>query len=206
MSRITQLLKEYSQIHISYSVVDKDPSSESVRVLKQLADELTKNEWNCPPSVVPTDSIAASAFFEMFTHKIGGDAPIMLCYYYSSRLANDKSFPSDARAYGNMLRAFIVFKAMNKLNMAFNLACNAPFAEYRGHLELQQFFDFALISDIYKAWDADNGSALLQNLKMQTIKIATNYSAFTKQQIISEGKLAHEAVLNVVRSFLKLHE
>lgn len=41
---------------------------------------------------------------------------------------------------------------------------------------------------------------------MQTIKIATNYSAFTKQQIISEGKLAHEAVLNVVRSFLKLHE
>ena len=29
---------------------------------------------------------------------------------------------------------------------------------------------------------------------MQTTKIATNYSAFTKQQIISEGELANEAV------------
>ena len=204
MSRISQLLKEYSQIHISYSVVGKDPTMETKRILNQLADELAKTEWKCSPSEVPTDSIAMSAFFEMFAHKIGGDAPIMLCYYYSSRVANDKLLPPDVRTLGNMFRAFIVFKAMDKLNMTFNLACNAPFAGYRGKLQNQQFFDFALISDVYQAWDRDNNDPLLQNLKKQTPMVASNYPMFNKQQIMAEGELVHEAVLNVVRTIVEL--
>lgn len=204
MSRITQLLKEYSQTHISYSAVGKDPAMETKRILNQLAEELAKKEWKCSPSEVPSDSIAMSAFFEMFVHKIGGDAPIMLCYYYSSKVANDKLFPSDVRTLGNMFRAFIVFKAMDKLNMTFNLACNAPFAGYRGKLKNQQFFDFALISDVYKAWDRDNNDPLLKNLKKQVPMVASNYPMFNKQQIMMEGELVHEAVLNVVRTFIKL--
>lgn len=204
MSKISQLLREYSQVHISYAVVGKDPAVESKRILNQLVEELSQNEWKCPPSEVPTDSIAMSAFFEMFAHKIGGHAPIMLCYYYSSRVANDKSFPANVQTLGNMFRAFIVFKAMDKLNTVFNLACNAPFAGYRGKLKNQQFFDFALISDVYKAWDRDNNDALLNNLKKQVPIVASNYPMFNKQQIIAEGELAHEAVLNVVRTFIKL--
>jgi hypothetical protein len=204
MSKISQLLREYSQVHISYAVVGKDPAVESKRILNQLVEELSQNEWKCPPSEVPTDAIAMSAFFEMFAHKIGGDAPIMLCYYYSSRVANDKSFPANVQTLGNMFRAFIVFKAMDKLNTVFNLACNAPFAGYRGKLKNQQFFDFALISDVYKAWDRDNNDALLNNLKKQVPIVASNYPMFNKQQIIAEGELAHEAVLNVVRTFIKL--
>ena len=68
----------------------------------------------------------------------------------------------------------------------------------------QQFFDLALISDIYKAWDTDNGDPLLQNLKRQAPMVAANHPTFTKQQIITEGELAHEAVLRIVSSFIKL--
>ncbi|MBE6224906.1 MAG: hypothetical protein E7122_06745 [Bacteroidales bacterium] len=204
MSTISKLLRDYSQIHISYAAVRKDPSADTARILTQLANELSKNEWMCPPCDVPTDAIAMSAFFEMFTLKIGSDAPIMLCYYYSSRVANDRSFPANVRALGNKFRAFIVFKAMAKLNMTFNLACNAPIGGYRGRLKEQQFFDLALISDIYKAWDTDSNDPLLQNLKRQAPIVASNHPMFTKQQIISEGELAHEAVLNIVKSMLKL--
>ena len=199
MSMITKLLKEYSQIHISYELARKDPSAAITKTLNQLADELAKNGWKCPPAEVPTDAIAMSAFYEMFIRKIGPDAPIMLCYYYSSRVANDRSFPTNVRALGNKFRAFIVIKAIDKLNMMFNLACNAPVGGYRGKLKGQHFFDFALTSDIYKAWDTDSSDPLLQNLKKQVPLVVSKYPTFTKQQIIEEGELAHEAVLRIVR-------
>ena len=44
MSIITKLLRDYSQIRISYEVAGKDPSAEIAKTLKQLADELAKNE------------------------------------------------------------------------------------------------------------------------------------------------------------------
>lgn len=204
MSMITKLLRDYSQIRISYEVARKDPSTEIAKTLNQLAAELAKNGWRCPPTEVPTDAIALSAFYEMFVLKIGPDAPIMLCYYYSSRVANDHSLPTNVRALGNKFRAFIVVKAIDKLNMVFNLACNAPIGGYRGKLRGQQFFDLALTSDIYKAWDTDNGDPLLQSLKRQAPTVASNYPTFTKQQIIAEGELAHEAVLRIVSSFIKL--
>ena len=204
MSMITKLLRDYSQIRISYEVARKDPSTEIAKTLNQLAAELAKNGWRCPPTEVPTDAIAMSAFYEMFVLKIGPDAPIMLCYYYSSRVANDYSLPTNVRALGNKFRAFIVVKAIDKLNMVFNLACNAPIGGYRGKLKGQQFFDLALTSDIYKAWDTDDGDPLLQSLKRQAPTVASNYPTFTKQQIIAEGEIAHEAVLRIVSSFIKL--
>ena len=205
MSMITKLLRDYSQIRISYEATRKDPSAEIAKTLSQLADELAKNGWKCPPTEVPTDAIAMSAFYEMFALKIGPDAPIMLCYYYSSRVANDHSFPPNVRALGNKFRAFIVVKAINKLNRVFNLACNAPIGGYRGKLSKgQHFFDLALTSDIYKAWDTDNDDPLLQSLKKQAPMVASNYPTFTKQQIIAEGELVHEAVLRIVSSFIKL--
>ena len=203
MSRTSQLLKEYSQVHISYAAVGREPAMETKRILNQLAEELSKKKWKCQPSEVPTDAIAMSAFYEMFAHKIGGDAPIMLCYYYSSRVANDNSSPFNVRTLGNMFRAFIVFKAMDKLNMTFNLACNSPIGGYKGKLKGLQFFDLALTSDIYKAWDTDNNDPLLQNLKRQAPMVAANHPTFNKQQIIAEGELAHEAVFNVVRTFIE---
>lgn len=204
MSTILKILKDYSQLRISYEAIGKDASTAVAKTLNQLATELAKNEWRCPPTEVPTDAIAMSAFFEMFTLNIGKDAPIMLCYYYSSRVANDNSFPTNVRALGNMFRAFIVFKALDKLNMTFNLACNAPFAGYRGRLNNQQFYDFSLLSDVYKAWDVCNSDSLLRNLKRQAPLVAANYPTFSKQQIITEGELAHEAILEVVSTMIKM--
>ena len=65
-------------------------------------------------------------------------------------------------------------------------------------------FDFALISDVYKAWDRDNNDPLLQNLKRQAPRVASNYPKFNKQQIILEGELAHEAIFNVICTMIKL--
>lgn len=202
MSIISKLLRDYSQIRVSYELVGKDSSKEITKILNQLAAELAKKEWRCSPSEISNPVIAISAFFEMFALKIGGDAPIMQCYYYSTLVANDNSLPTNVRTIGNKFRAFIVFKAMNKLNMTFNLACNAPFAGYRGCLNSQQFFDFALLSDVYKAWDSDNNSVLLQNLKKQAPMVAAHHPDFSKQQIITEGELAHKAVFEVVETMI----
>ncbi len=202
MSMISKLLREYSQIRISFEAVGKDSSTEITKVLNQLAVELTKNKWRCSSIEAPTDTIAMCAFFEMFARKIGGDATIMLCYYYSSRVANDHSLPNRTRIEGNKYRAFIVFKGMEKFNMAINLACNSHISGYRGNLNTNQFFDLLLLSDVYKAWDADSNSSMLQNLKKQAPFVAANHSTFSKQQIINEGELAHEALLNVISNII----
>lgn len=200
---ITKLLKEYTQVRVSYEAIGKDPSSEVTKVLLKLESELRKRDWKCPSDCVYNDTVAMCAFFEMYARKIGGDAPIMLCYYYSSRVANNRTLSESARVKGNKHRAFIVFKAMNQLSMTFNIACNAPIAEYRGRLNNNQFVDILLLSDVYKAWNADNNSTLLQNLKRQTPIVAANHPTFTKQQIIMEGELAHEAVLNIVSTIVE---
>ncbi len=200
---VFQLLKEYSQVHIANAIVDRDSTEEIVDVLNRLAVELTKNKWRCSPSDVPTDTIAMCAFYEMFVRKIGGDAPIMLCYYYSSRVIKNTSLPINARLEGYKHRAFIVFKNMDKLDMTFSLACNAPIARYKGNLNNNQFVDLLLLSDVYQAWDTDDESRMLQNLKQQAPKVAATHPSFSKKQIITEGALAHDAVLNIIKNIVE---
>lgn len=68
MSRTSQLLKEYSQVHISYAAVGREPAMETKRILNQLAEELSKKEWKCQPSEVPTDAkgeLAHKAVFKV---------------------------------------------------------------------------------------------------------------------------------------------
>lgn len=52
MSTILKLLKDYSQIRIAYEAIGKDASIEISKILNQLAIELAKNEWRCPPREV----------------------------------------------------------------------------------------------------------------------------------------------------------
>lgn len=202
MSTIKQLLKEYSQVRVSYEAVGRNASAETNRVLNLLAAELTKNNWKCSPSDVPTDTIAMCAFFEMFAQKIGGVNAVLLSYFYSSRVAKDFSLPTTARVEGNKIRAFTVFKNIDQLSRIFNFACNSPIGNYKGKLNDHQFVDLLLLSDVYQAWDADNSSAMLQNLKKQTPMVAANYPTFTRQQIITEGELAHDAVLNIINTII----
>lgn len=203
MSMIKQLFKEYSQIRISFEAVGRNASAETNRVLNLLAAELAKNNWKCSPADVPTDTIAMCAFFEMFAQKIGGFNAVVLCYFYSSRVTKDRSLPTKARVEGNKIRAFIVFKNIDQLSQIFNFACNSPIGNYKGKLNDRQFVDLLLLSDVYQAWDADNGSAMLRNLKKQAPMVAAHHPNFTRQQIITEGELAHEAVLNVVNMTTK---
>ena len=59
--------------------------------------------------------------------------PALLCYYFSSLVAEDNSLPTSKRLDGNRLRAFITFKNMNKWNMIISMA-QAPFSGYNGKL------------------------------------------------------------------------
>ena len=71
-------------------------------------------------------------------------------------------------------------------------------AEYKGHLDESSFFDLLLLSDVYKAWDVDPSSDMLTSLKRQASNVARLHPNYTKQQIIAEGELAHQAVFKMI--------
>lgn len=142
------------------------------------------------------------AFFEMSVRKIGGDIPALLCYYYSSLVANDSSLPVNIRANGYRFRAFVEFKNMDKWNIIMSMA-QAPFNGYEGNLTESEFFDILLLSDVYKAWDSDPSSSMLSNLQKQAPKVASLHPSFSRSQVLSEGELAHKALFDVIEPIVK---
>ena len=141
------------------------------------------------------------AFFDMFAREMGKDMSALLCYYYSSLVANDSSLTTNNRVHGNRFRAFITFKNMDKWDRIFTMA-QAP-AYYRGNLSDDSFFDILLLSDVYKAWDSDPDSPLLANLKKQSTKVEALYPSLSRTQVLTEGEFAHEALFGVIECLLK---
>ena len=80
----------------------------------------------------------------------------------------------------------------------------SPIGNYKGHLTGESFFDLLLLSDVYKAWDADPTNPTLANLKRQAPNVAANHPTFSRTKVIEEGVLAHEALFAVIKSILKI--
>ena len=199
---LNSLLHKCARVQISYLIADKDSTQELRSILQEIADYLSEQEWKFNPETIGNISLAMAVFFEMFAQKIGGDMSSMYCYYFSTLVAKDMNLPQEQRAEGNKYRAFIIFKNIDKWNNIITMARLAPMAGYKGHLDENSFFDILLLDDVYKAWDADSDSALLTNLKKQAIIVANNHPQYTKQQVMAEGDLAHEAIFGIIKTLI----
>lgn len=199
---LNNLIKEYARVRVSYEIAGKDPIQEVQKVLNKIANYLSQHEWKCNPSSIENNTWAMCVFFEMFANKIGGDMPALLCYYFSTLIARDTNLPLNSRLEGNKHRAFIIFKNMDNWDRIIMMARLAPMAEYKGHLDENSFFDILLLGDVYKAWDVDPDSAMLSSLKRQTPNVARNHPQFSRQQVMTESELAHEAVFHIIESLV----
>ena len=198
---LNNLLKQYAATKISCEFAGTDSTQESVKILREIEETLKKNDWKITSFIVENNTVAMLAFFEMFSREIGGNRSALLCYYYSSLVANDCSLSAENRAHGNRFRAFITFKNMDKWNMLFAMA-QAPI-NYKGNLSDDSFFDILLLSDVYKAWDSDPDSSMLANLKKQSTKVAALHPSLSRAQVLTEGEIANKAVFGVIESLVK---
>ena len=199
---LNDLLEKYAATQFLSDVKGNDSSQDSIQILKKIENLLIRNDWKITSSSIENNSLAMMAFFEMYARGIGGDVPALLCYYYSTLVANDNSLPAELRYDGNRFRAFITYKNMDKWDMLLSMA-RAPFNGYEGNLDNTSFIDILLLSDVYKAWDLDPSDSLLDKLKRQAPKVAAMHPTFSRGQVMYEGELAHKAVYNIVKSLVK---
>lgn len=195
---LNSLIKEYGRVRLSCEFSGKDATEEIVKVLQKVNNYLSDHGWKCNPSTIEDNTWAMCMFFEMFAHKIGGAVPAMMCYYFSTLVANDMSIPEHLRLGGNKYRAFVVFKNMDNWDRIIMMARLTPIGGYNGNLDEGSFFDILLLGDVYQAWDVDPNSTMLANLKRQAPNVARNHPDITRQQAIVEGNLAHEAVFRII--------
>ena len=59
-----------------------------------------------------------------------------------------------------------------------------------------------VLSDVYKAWNVDSDNALLKNLKKQAPNVALMHPEYSKEKVIEEGELAHEALFNFIKNLV----
>lgn len=197
---LNNLIKEWARVRVANEMVGNKGTEELAKVLHNVTSYLSSHDWKCDPATIDNNTWAMCMFFEMFAYKIGGDTPAMMCYYFSSLVANDKNIPENQRLEGNKYRAFIVFKNMSKWDDIITMARLAPM--YKGNLDASSFLDILLLSDVYKAWDVDPNSAMLTNLKNQAPNVARNHPNITKQQSLVEGSLAHEVLFSIIKDLV----
>lgn len=199
---LNDLINEYTRVRISSEMASKDGTVEVTKILNRIEDFLFKNKWKCDPSSIQNKTMAMCAFFDMFARNIGGDTSAMMCYYFSTLVSKDLSISQNGRLQGNKYRAFMIFKNMDKWDRIIMMARLAPINDYKGHLDDNSFFDILLLGDVYKAWDVDPSSKMLQKLKNQAPIVARNHPNFTRQQVIVESELAHEAVFDIIETLV----
>ena len=59
------------------------------------------------------------------------------------------------------------------------------------------------MSDVYKAWDSDPDSPMLEDLKKQAPKVAAMHPSLSKAQVLTEGELAHKSVFGIIESLVE---
>jgi hypothetical protein len=200
---LNDLIKEYIRVRASHAMAGGNGTQEIVKVLHDVENYLSVNGWKCNPSLIENNTWAMCMFYEMLSYKIGGDTPAMMCYYFSTLVAQDSNLPEDTRHEGNKYRAFIIFKSIGKWDGIISEARLAPVAEYKGHLDESSFFDILLLGDVYKAWNVDSNSRMLANLKEQALTVASSHPSITRQQAMIESELAHAALFKVIELLIK---
>lgn len=208
---MVDLIYDYLQNRVGNAIVQKDYSPRIMEILNKIALEFKKdNSWqeelrSCNDKYAwMNEGVLMIVFYNMFVKKIGNDLPLLLAYIYSSRVAKDESFSLANRLEGYKTRAKIVFGCMDRLDRIMLLARTAPMGRYRGHLDGNQFFDILLLSDVYKVWSQNGGDEMFTKIKLQAPHVACVHSELTKQEVLEEGELAHEAVLNIVERLITI--
>lgn len=197
---LNDLITEYARVRLTCEMTGIFKTQDIHKVLLKTANYLSENQWKCNPETITNKAFAMCAFYEMFINEIGGNMPEVMCYYFSSLVAKDKSLPERARLEGNMHRAFVLYQyeCTKQWERILTLARLAPIAEYKGHLDEAAFLDILIMSDVYKAWDINPNSALLSKLKKGTPNVARIYPNLTKEEAIIEGELGHEAIFRLI--------
>ena len=198
---LDSLLKEYSRTLIASQYFEGRAVEETAVVLHKINDYLKANEYK-DEFLIEDMTMAMCAFYDMCSRKIGGYPISLFSYYSCTAVAKRTYLPQDTRLNGIMFRAFTSFSWCNSWYEILKLARTSPIGDYHGNLDERAFFDILLLSDVYTAWDVDNTHPMLAKLKRQAPFVASNHPSFTKQQIIEEGKLANEALFNVVASII----
>ena len=80
----------------------------------------------------------------------------------------------------------------------------APMGRYRGNLGDNKLFDILLLSDVYKAWNQNSDDEMFAKIKLQAPHVVGIHSELTKQVVLEEGELAHEAVLKIVERLITI--
>ncbi|MBR0265278.1 MAG: hypothetical protein IJQ60_15520 [Prevotella sp.] len=168
--------------------------------LSEIASVFEKNDWKYVPGSITDISVAMCAMFDIFTC-LKQDNASLLCYYFSSMVANNSSLPLQERTKGNRYRAYIFLKDMK--GWAYQCELTTSFKDinyYNGHLT-DDFYDLSLLSDVYRAWRSRG--ALLDNLKDQVPRIMMKYPKYTKEKVLLEGELAHNALFEGIRGVVE---
>lgn len=167
------------------------------KTLSEIASIFDKNDWKYVPGAITDISTAMCAMFDIFTC-LKQEKASLVCYYFSSLVANDSSLPLQERLKGNQYRAFIFLKDMEGWAYRCELFTTLfkDTNNYNGHFT-NDFYDLSLLYDVYKAWQL--GGALLDNLKKQTPRIMLKYPKYSKEKVLLEGELAHNALFERIR-------
>ena len=167
------------------------------KTLSEIASIFEINEWKYVPGSISDISTAMCVMFDIFTCLKQNEAS-MLCYYFSSLVANDSSLPLQEHLKGNRYRAYIFLKDMkgwaNRCELFTTLFKDIN--NYNGHFT-NDSYDLSLLYDVFKAWHF--GGALLDHLKEQVPRIMLKYPKYSKEKILLEGELAHNAFFEQIR-------
>jgi len=171
------------------------------KTLSEIATIFERKNWVYSPGTITNDSIAMCAMFDIFTCLKQNKAS-MLCYYFSSLVANDSSLSLQERLKGNRYRAFIFLKDMEQWAYRCELFTTLfkDVNNYNGHFT-NDFYDLSLLYDVYKAWHL--GGALLDNLKEQVPRIMLKYPEYSREKVLLEGELAHNAFFEHIRGVVE---
>ena len=197
---LNDLLNNYHNTLLEYTKTGFDVYNEPKikDLLEEIFVELSHGEWKSNPHEI-ISKYALYATYDMFQLKIGGDTSALLCYYFCTLDINTNN---DSNINGYRHRADIVFRNINKWDDLIYYARTTKYGNYKGELNGDEFVDFLLLSDVYKAWEYDNEDSTFANLKRQTPKVEALHPSFTKNEIMNEGNLAHEAMFNYIKMLL----
>lgn len=185
-------INKYRQLKVS-SVITHTVEKDLVSFFKEIKDNiptLIKDKTNDPFT-------ATLMFSELSFRKITGYSYI--AYYYGS-ICQNANIPKNLKDTAKRLRLEVFFSNLEEFDNLITFARTAPFIGYKGNLEAQPFLDFLIMSDAYEVWDSDKDDKLLKSIQNLVITHENHYPSYTKQQIIQEGNLAHQALFNAIKT------
>ena len=152
---------------------------------------LEEVQWQKELKEVSDDNAALNAFYEMFIRGISKKLSAVFVYYFSTRVINNKVYPSSYALDAYYMRSVVIFKNMN-LFLNFLSFTKRDF--YNGRLGNNQIFDIFLLANVYSSYGTVLDGPIFRKIIAQTPKVAANHPDFTKSEIVEEGLIAADSL------------